>query len=120
MIRAVPSGGVMRLVRPFAILFGLGVCGGAAAQPSSGMARVPEPVLYYETVGQGPPVVLIHGGQMDRRMWDPQFELFGKNFRVVRYDVRNYGRSAAAAAPYSDVDDLLALLDDLKIAKAHL
>src|SRR5262245_30001620 len=110
----------MRLSRPLAILCALGVCAGMAAQPSSGMARVPEPVLFYETVGQGPPVVLIHGGQMDRRMWDPQFELFGRSFRVVRYDVRNYGRSATAAVPYSDVDDLLALLDELKIAKAHL
>jgi pimeloyl-ACP methyl ester carboxylesterase len=38
----------------------------------------------------------------------------------MRYDVRNYGRSASATVPYSDVDDLLALLDELKIAKAHL
>src|SRR5262245_29869122 len=110
----------MRLSRPLAILCALGVCAGMAAQPSSGMARVPEPVLFYEAVGQGAPVVLIHGGQMDRRMWDPQFELLGKSYRVVRYDVRNYGRSATATVPYSDVDDLLALLDALKIAKAHL
>jgi len=110
----------MRVVRALSIPFALLVCGGAAAQTSSGMALVPEPVLFYETVGQGPPVVLIHGGQMDRRMWEPQFELFGKTFRVMRYDVRNYGRSASATVPYSDVDDLLALLDELKIAKAHL
>ena len=92
----------------------------SSGQVVSGRANVPEPVLFYEVAGQGTPVVLIHGGQMDRRMWDPQFELFAKSFRVVRYDVRGYGRSATASLPYSDVDDLAALLDDLKIPKAHL
>lgn len=43
--------------------------------------------LYYESAGRGAPVVLIHGGQMDRRMWDPQFEPWAKEFRVLRYDV---------------------------------
>ena len=86
----------------------------------SGFARVAEPVIYYETAGSGAPVVLIHGGQMDRRMWDPQFESWSKQYRVVRYDVRGYGRSAVPTLPYSDVDDLLAVLDALGIARAHL
>jgi pimeloyl-ACP methyl ester carboxylesterase len=41
--------------------------------------------LYLETEGHGEPVVLIQGGQMDRRMWDAQFELFAKQYRVIRY-----------------------------------
>ena len=91
-----------------------------APAPSSGFVRVAEPVIYYEAAGSGAPVVLIHGGQMDRRMWDPQFEAWSKKYRVVRYDVRGYGRSATPTLPYSDVDDLLAVLDSLGIAKAHL
>jgi 3-oxoadipate enol-lactonase len=91
-----------------------------AQDVSSGMARVAEPAIFYEVAGQGPPVVMIHGGQMDRRMWDPQFLPYAKGFRVIRYDVRNYGRSASATVPYSDVDDLLALLDELKVGRAHL
>jgi len=110
----------MRMRRLLAALTFLGVGAAAAAQPSSGMARVPEPVIYYEVSGQGSPVVLIHGGQMDRRMWDPQFDLLAKKYRVARYDVRNYGRSAMATVPFSSVDDLLALFDHLKITKAHL
>jgi pimeloyl-ACP methyl ester carboxylesterase len=94
--------------------------GAARGQSASGLARVPDPVLYYESAGRGAPVVLIHGGQMDRRMWDPQFEPWAKQFRVVRYDVRGYGRSATPSVAYSDAEDLLALLDDLKISRAHL
>lgn len=101
-----------------------------APEPAaSGFVRVAEPVIYYESAspkgldepaGAGVPVVLIHGGQMDRRMWDPQFESWSKTYRVVRYDVRGYGRSATPTAPYSDVEDLLAVLDALSIPKAHL
>ena len=95
----------------------------------SGFVRVAEPVIYYEiagpkgpdqATGAGAPVVLIHGGQMDRRMWDPQFESWSRKNRVVRYDVRGYGRSPTPTLPYSDVDDLLAVLDALAIPKAHL
>ena len=96
----------------------------AAPEPpsavTSGFVKVAEPVIYYEAAGGGPPVVLIHGGQMDRRMWDPQFQSWSKSYRVVRYDVRGYGRSADPTLPYSDVDDLLAVLDALSIPKAHL
>jgi pimeloyl-ACP methyl ester carboxylesterase len=98
---------------------------GTLAQPdptnaTSGFVRVAEPVIYYESAGSGEPVVLIHGGQMDRRMWDPQFDSWSRKYRVVRYDVRGYGRSATPTVPYSDVDDLLAVLDALAIPKAHL
>jgi pimeloyl-ACP methyl ester carboxylesterase len=87
---------------------------------TTGMAEVAEPVLYYETCGAGEPVVLIHGGQLDRRMWDEQFRLFARRFRVIRYDVRGYGKSELPTKPYSDVKDLLALLDALHVEKAHL
>ena len=45
--------------------------------------------LYYEMMGEGHPLVLIHGGYMDRRMWDDQFAVFAQHYRVIRYDVRH-------------------------------
>jgi pimeloyl-ACP methyl ester carboxylesterase len=95
--------------------------GPAAELPvTSGRAEVAEPVLYYETCGDGEAVVLIHGGNLDRRMWDDQFQTFARRYRVIRYDVRGFGRSDTATRPYSDVKDLYSLLKDLHVQKAHL
>lgn len=53
-------------------------------------------------------------------MWDDQWTVFGERLRVVRYDLRGFGRSEAEPVPYSDLDDLLALLNFLDIERAHL
>jgi pimeloyl-ACP methyl ester carboxylesterase len=76
--------------------------------------------LYYEAAGQGDPVVLIHGGFLDRRMWDGQFETFARSHRVVRYDVRAHGLSRADSVSFSDHDDLRDLMAALDIPRATL
>jgi 3-oxoadipate enol-lactonase len=86
----------------------------AAAQ---GLAAVNGTHLYYEVRGRGRPLVLIHGGLMDRRMWDDQFELFAEKYKVIRYDVRGYEKSDKALGKYSHIEDLLGLLDYLGIGK---
>jgi pimeloyl-ACP methyl ester carboxylesterase len=85
-----------------------------------GFAPVHGTRLFYEVKGTGPAVVLIHGGQLDSRMWDEQFDLLAKQFTAIRYDVRGYGGSFQPDALYSDAEDLAALLDYLRVAKAHL
>jgi 3-oxoadipate enol-lactonase len=91
------------------------------AQPTTGTLDVDGGSIYYETLGAGPEaVVLIHGGYGDRRMWDGQFRALASRYRVVRYDHRGFGRSAAPRAAYSPVDDLIKLLDRLDIRRAHL
>jgi pimeloyl-ACP methyl ester carboxylesterase len=86
----------------------------------TGYADVPGGRIYYEAAGQGDPVILIHGGFGDRRMWDAQFAALARGFRVVRYDHRGFGRSTRPTAPYSATQDLLALLDHLEIPAAHI
>lgn len=76
--------------------------------------------IYFETKGRGDPVVLIHGGQMDRRMWDAQFDLFARQSRVIRYDIRGFGRSDVPGKPYSEANDLYTLLQHLRVKKASL
>lgn len=83
-----------------------------------GEAPVDGAKLYYEEAGEGLPVVLIHGGLLDRRMWDDQFQAFARRHRVIRYDVRGYGRSGASMVAYTDHDDLRLLLDHLQIDRA--
>jgi pimeloyl-ACP methyl ester carboxylesterase len=93
---------------------------GPAEDLGHGFAPVNGTRLFYEVKGSGPAVVLIHGGQLDCRMWDDQFAALAGHFRVIRYDVRGYGGSVRPDLPYSDADDLAALLDYLKVDKAHL
>lgn len=77
--------------------------------------------LYYEMAGSGQVVVLVHGFTLDTRMWDDQFLPVAQRFRVIRYDLRGFGKSALPTGePYSHIDDLKALLDRLDIAQAYL
>ena len=99
------------------------VAAGARAQGGrhvSGFAEVNGTRLYYEAMGEGPAVVLLHGGLNDSRLWDEQMRPLAKRFRVVRYDMRGFGRSNAERVEFSVTDDLGALLDFLKIGKASL
>src|SRR5437016_7408645 len=76
--------------------------------------------LYYETAGEGTDLVLIHAGFLDNRMWDDQFQLFAKSVRVIRYDVRGFGRSSKPTEEYSDAEDLFALLKHLNIESTSI
>jgi pimeloyl-ACP methyl ester carboxylesterase/creatinine amidohydrolase/Fe(II)-dependent formamide hydrolase-like protein len=93
---------------------------GGPEESGHGFAPVNGTRLFYEVKGTGPAVVLIHGGQLDCRMWDDQFAAFSRDFRVIRYDVRGYGGSSQPDMLYSDADDLAGLLDYLGIDKAHI
>ena len=51
--------------------------------------------FHSEVAGQGPGLVFIHVGVADYRMWDAEFTAFQNRFRVVRFDMRGFGRTAA-------------------------
>lgn len=77
--------------------------------------------LYYEVKGKGPAMVLIHGWTLDTAMWDPQFDEFSKQYKVLRYDLRGYGKSAPKNyEPFTHHDDLKALMNYLKIDHAAI
>ena len=90
------------------------------ANLSSGSVAVDGGSLFYETLGKGAPVILIHGGFGDRRMWDAQMEPLSQAFRVIRYDHRGFGKSSAPDKPYSPVADLVALMEHLELKRANL
>lgn len=87
---------------------------------TTGMAEVNRTKLYYEMMGEGHPLVLIHGGLLDCRMWEGQFKKFAEYYKVIRYDIRGYGKSALPKGKYSHVKDLSGLLKFLVIEKAHI
>ncbi len=59
-----------------------------------GFAEVNGARLYHETVGEGEPLVLVHAGIADGRMWDGQLGAFARRYRVIRHGMRGFGRSA--------------------------
>ncbi len=71
--------------------------------------------MRYEMHGDGDPLVLIHSGIADLRLWDEQVDAFAGHHRVIRYDVRGYGRTPHPPGIYSDHGDLKGLLDHLGI-----
>lgn len=86
----------------------------------SGMAEVNGAKLYYEVAGEGQPFLLVHAGIANSQMWDGQFDVFARNYKVVRFDMRGYGRSAPVADDYQRHEDIRALLDYLGIESAIL
>lgn len=85
------------------------------------MVPVPDGTLWTEdSGGDGPPLVLLHPGIGDLRVWEPVWPALTEDFRCVRYDFRGYGGSPLPTAPFHWVDDLFAVLDHLGIAAAHI
>ena len=70
--------------------------------------------------GAGPPLVLLHSGVADARLWNPVWAQLAAAFRVIRYDCRGFGRSPAASEPYTQLADLRAVLDHFEVGRAHL
>ncbi len=76
--------------------------------------------LHYRSVGEGTPIVFVHGFSLDSRMWDPQVDYFAQTNQVVTYDLRGFGRSPTPAGAYSHQDDLYNLITHLNLPKFHI
>jgi 3-oxoadipate enol-lactonase len=76
--------------------------------------------LHREVRGEGPPVLLVHAGGLDGRMWAPLAERLEDRFTLVMPDLRGHGRSPLPPEDYADAEDLIALLDELGIGRAAL
>jgi 3-oxoadipate enol-lactonase len=74
--------------------------------------------VHYTRSGAGYPVVFLHAGVADSRMWAPQAAGLGDHFDVIAPDMRGYGKSERPPTSWSPVDDVLALMDALRIREA--
>ena len=77
----------------------------------------------YERVGEGPPLVLVHGAGVDGRMWRPQLSALADEFTVVAWDEPGAGRSDDVPAGFGLADYahcLAAVIDALALGPAHV
>lgn len=72
---------------------------------------VPGAALAVEARGSGRPVVFLHAGVADRRMWQAEMGALAATHRVIAYDRRGFGETSASAQAFSHVDDLEAVLN---------
>jgi pimeloyl-ACP methyl ester carboxylesterase len=86
----------------------------------SGFAEIDGLRLYYEVAGSGEPVLFVHAGIADSRMWDDQFFEFAHRYQAIRYDMRGYGRTTPIDKSYTHHNDLLGLLQFLERGPVHL
>jgi len=79
--------------------------------------EVDDDTIHYETTGDGPPLVFVHGGWMDGTAWEPQVEYFADEYRVVTLDVRGHGTTGATDTDRYSIE---LFTDDLEALFAHL
>jgi pimeloyl-ACP methyl ester carboxylesterase len=89
----------------------------------SGQANANGISIYHAVYGQGSPVILLHGGLANADYWGNQIKAFAPFHTVIVMDSRGHGRSNRDSRPYGYdlmADDVVALMDVLKVAKADI
>ena len=86
----------------------------------SGFVAVDGAKIYYEVEGDGNPLLLIHGGLGDLRMWDEQVPAFAERYQVIRYDTRGFGRTETDDVEFANQGDAAAVLDHVGAASAYV
>ncbi|MED3552648.1 alpha/beta hydrolase [Cytobacillus praedii] len=76
--------------------------------------------LHYEITGNGHPVVLIHSGGADLRLWTYLVPLLSKNYKVIAFDGRGAGKSPSPLKHVNYVEDVRALMDYLELNQATI
>ena len=88
-------------------------------------ARIDGVALSYQEVGNGIPMIFVHEFAGEAASWKPQVRFFGRRYRTVTFNARGYPPSDVPEDPaaYSQIqaaEDIRAVLDHLKIDKAHV
>lgn len=89
-------------------------------QLTDGYVQVHSGQIYFQVQGEGAPLIMIHAGISDSRMWEEQWGALSQAFKLIRYDRPGFGQSPAAQGPVANRLDLADLMDHLGIKRAHL
>lgn len=86
----------------------------------SGYIELDDGRVYYEVAGEGAPLVLLHAGFVDSRMWDDQWRDFSQDYSVIRFDMRGFGKSDRVEEPVSRRQQLYRVLEATGVKRATL
>jgi len=92
-------------------------------KPRGQYAQVNDIKMYYETLGKGPPLLMLHGGTVSSECWSGQLAPFARHFQVILPDNRGHGRSTDSDQPFSYAlmtSDVVELLKQLQISSTYL
>jgi len=116
-----------------AAFMSLSHCTKASALLAAGTQAIPAPDQFFDSngvriryvsVGQGEPIILIHGWAADAEMWVSAIQDLSRSYRVIALDCRGHGKSGKPTDPsqygMEMVNDIVRLMDHLGIAKAHI
>jgi 3-oxoadipate enol-lactonase len=76
--------------------------------------------IHYKREGEGMPVIFLHAGVADSRMWQPQMHALADQFECIAPDMRGFGNSELPPGSWSPTADVLALIDQLRLKPVHL
>jgi 3-oxoadipate enol-lactonase len=90
------------------------------SQTVSGFAKVAGAPIFYEVAGAGHPLLLLHAGVADSRMWDDQWAAFTQHYRVIRCDLPGFGQSSMPDRAFALHEIVAGLLSTLGVERAHV
>ena len=76
--------------------------------------------IYFEMSGRGKPLLLLHSGIADHRMWAEQCGEFSRHFQVIMPDFRGYGKSPAPKGPFRHYEDMHGLIQHLGFTSVNI
>jgi 3-oxoadipate enol-lactonase len=89
-------------------------------EPQTGYIKLDSATIYYESYGEGEPLLLLHAGFLNTDMWKAQMPEFSKHYRVIALDLPGHGRTENDTFRWRPASDINAILDTLKIQKTSV
>jgi pimeloyl-ACP methyl ester carboxylesterase len=89
-------------------------------EKKTGYISLDDGKVYYETAGEGAPLVFLHAGIVDSRMWEDQWQAFSQRYSVIRFDLLGFGNSDSLERPISRRQELYRVFEALGIKRATL
>lgn len=111
---------ILLCILPLACFPGSAELKHSSAEPITGYVQVKDSRIYYEISGKGKPLILLHGGFMDHRMWFHQADVLSGRRMVITCDMRGSGLTVNGDSAYLMSEGIRVLADSLHLRQFDL